>query len=176
VSRAVVLGIDPGASSGVALMDHYGVLALSGTVKKRQHQLRTRAVLSAYSLALEEKVDLVVVREMWQAGGRKMNPKTYAGMGRAWGQWFESLLVNAPLLPANRILNVYPATWKKHCGVGAKTAELSYDRQRAYISGRIGAGVARGAGEDELAAICIASYGFDVKRHEVAVENPRWLP
>ncbi len=171
--NAHVLGIDPGANSGAALLDPDGRIVVVEQLTKSDAFKRAELVSRAVEAARVGGTDLIVMREQWQAGGKRANPKMLAGLGMAWGLWLEQLYINAGHLPTSRYHKVYPSTWRKHVlGAGASSSEgwarlaAQYVRNRWSIE----------PGPDATVACCVAAFAF-VNPKVVATVQPKplWL-
>ena len=103
----VVMGIDPGKSSGVCILRPNGTLVDLAEIRERDAAGRQAAIRLAVGESYHLGVDLVIVRETWTAGGRRANPKTFAGLGAQAGRWLESIDTVARSLPASRIFESF---------------------------------------------------------------------
>ena len=108
---AVVLGIDPGKSSGATILRPNGSIVKSGQFKEREVDLRMMMVKYAVGESLTLGVDLVVVHETWTAGGMRANPKTFIGLGAQLGRWLECVDYVAEYLPQSRVMKCTPQRW-----------------------------------------------------------------
>jgi hypothetical protein len=173
VSAFTVLAIDPGASSGAAIFTGAGALVGSHQLARKEAGSRMRIVRHAVRIARDSETDLIVMREQWQAGGKRANPQMIAGLGAAWGLWLEQLYMNAPFLPPNRVLKVYPSTWKsKVLDAHAVGTEAWLKLVHRYVESRFGL---TGLGDDEAVAICIGCYALKAPAAlKVAQDKPRW--
>jgi hypothetical protein len=102
------LAIDPGATSGVALL-HGAERLASWTVKLNDFRTREEIVDIAHNEARARGLNLMVAIERWRGGG-KWGTKSIAGTGAAFGVWKDTLLRAG--YPASRIVIVYPTEWR----------------------------------------------------------------
>jgi hypothetical protein len=139
---ATVLAIDPGATSGFAVVRGGRVLG-SGTARCAADR---RRILDAWG----EKPD-IIVREDWTRGGQ-WGFKQVLGMGAEWGRWAEAIEL-AGLRPL-RVKKVEPNEWRwPLLGRSRRTRE---QWKRAAID-YVGA-LNIDAGSDESEAICIGLF------------------
>ena len=159
VLPCVVLGIDPGATSGWAIM-------APGTADVRllgsgQCRGASRdAVDSAQTWAEMLELPLVAVGERWSSamrmrGGARTSGFTQQGLGASWGRW-QQLLEDAGQ-PKSKPLRVDLMTWRMGIFGGRfrRKSEvwksLAVARAGTFIEGRE-------PGTDEAEAICIAEF------------------
>lgn len=105
----LILAIDPGATSGAAILDAVTMHEWA-TVKTARE--RREMVCLARQRAAATGAALVVVGESWK--GRRtgtMSMASITGLGAAWGRWLEQLeIVNHP---KRRIIRIDTGTWRK---------------------------------------------------------------
>lgn len=171
--NAHVLGIDPGANSGAALLAPNGRVLLAEQVRKGDAHKRANIVLRAVEAARVHSTDLVVMREKWQAGGRRANPKMLAGLGMAWGLWLEQLYMHAGGLPSSRYHQVYPSTWRKHVLGAHATSSDGWQRlTEQYVRNRWNIE----PGPDAAVACCVGAFAFvNAKAIACVQAKPLWL-
>lgn len=163
--RCLVFGIDPGSTSGWAMLwrdaegrDHLRAgscrLGDAGEVSRE-----------AVRLAAELGLPLVVVAERWTAGGWKAT-STLLGLGAAWGVW--KLALEQAGVPKRRVVRVYSQTWRAKVigGPQRKTEEWKRDAQRVTF-----ARFAQDLDPDAAEAACIATWG--AMASEVGAVVPR---
>ncbi len=159
----VILAIDPGATSGWALLAPCVGRAL-GTVDRgfigsgsttREH---ADVVRRAMELAAFHRRPLVVVGEKWTTGNRwndrRMNAATLAGLGAAWGAWAHVLREAGH--PKRRTLRVLVSDWR----AAVLSLRVGTPREEAKARARWRARLALGREplEDEAEACCIALW------------------
>lgn len=147
--EAVVLAIDPGASSGYAVL-RSGWWSASGVLGPRAtHADRVRAVSYAIDAARLFALPLAVVAEKWAIRWRP------AGAPReSWGQWLAALA--EAKVPSRRIVRVNVGRWSaKLLGAMALTTEQRQARSVAVARARFGLDVTH----DEAAALLMATWG-----------------
>lgn len=104
---AVVLAIDPGASSGWAVFDA-GRYVTSGVAKRAIG--RSVACDMARDQARASGLRLIVVAEKWTPGGKFAGARTMAGLGTSWGEWLAA--IETAEIPKSRIVRVFTQTWR----------------------------------------------------------------
>lgn len=166
MNRAVILGIDPAATSGWALLaPSKGPAALLGhgtTTRTHKGAAERRRVVEAADLhARSFGVPLVVVREDWagrwspRRGKGGTNTRTVAGLGAAWGEWSQVLLERR--IPHARIVKVTTGEWRRALFGVSRLPSGAWDAMAAnYV--RAGWG-AKGLTDDEAEAVCVAAWG-----------------
>lgn len=166
---AVVLGVDPGAASGAAIVRPDESIVMSGFVGQREATLRRDFVLTALEEAQHLGCELLVVGEKWTAGGPFSSPRSMQGLGAQWGRWQEQLDLFAPFLPASRVSRAYPQTWRSCLRVGGSQ---HMEKMRAFAFNKYpGRYLFKDMwNEDELQALGLALYGLR------RVKRPRKLP
>lgn len=171
--NAHVLAVDPGAAMGAAILGPDGEPIEHHQLAVKDAHKRTLIVTRVVHLALSDNTDIVVVREKWQAGGRRANPKMMAGLGAAWGLWVEQLKLYAPWLPSSRFHQVYPSMWRKHVlGAGAKDSAGWHTLAQNYVASRF---KIEDAGPDATVALCIGAYAFMNPKIVASVQSkPQW--
>jgi hypothetical protein len=139
-----VLAIDPGQTSGWAVVDSRGVYR-NGLASNAEDR---RVVVRDYA----DRVD-VIVREKWSPGGR-MTHQTSLGMGATWGRWLEALELGNV---ATKIVAVKPEHWRKVLGGGRRTREqwkvlavALAKQQPGHVN----------AGDDSAEAVCIGLWAL----------------
>jgi len=165
---AVILAIDPGATSGWAVVARGRVFA-SGVARTAADRA---GVVGDWSASLLGLPDVAVV-ETWtvgggrgRAGGTRWTPSTMIGLGAARGRWLERL--ELACVPARRIVSVTPATWRAVlAGLPRKTTDDA--KRSAAIVAR--AKVGRPVEPDEAEAICIGLWAAHAP--EVGAVLPR---
>lgn len=170
--NAVILGIDPGASSGAGIMGADGKVLASAQIERRDAKGREMFVKTALLAALAGDHDLIIMREKWQAGGKFATPRMMAGLGASWGQWLEQLFRLAPFLPGSRILAVTPSTWRSALIDGGGLTREGWERVVVqYVAQRY----ERDAGPDEAVAICLCAYArTNPEALRLVQDKPRW--
>ena len=180
--NAHYIGIDPGNAMGFALLNPNGMLISRAQLTAPEARARMSLMLDALTHCLgkpgEIATDLVIAREKWQPGGRfaggaRMGPETYAGLGAQWGLWKEQINLVMPFLPTSRVHSVYPSTWRRVVfAAGAKNRDAWQKLAHQYVRSRFGV---KDAGDDEAVAICIACWAMlDAKVRKTIQERPRW--
>lgn len=161
--RAVILGIDPGATSGWALLyvDAHGRERLeAGTCRGASRDVVDRAL----ALAAETGLPLVVVAERWSAGGWASHT-TLLGLGAAWGAWLAAL---DGRVPKRRIVRVYSQTWRAAI-IGGRQRSTEAWKESACRVAFVRWGVV--LGPDAAEAACIAAWG--ARAGEVGAALPK---
>lgn len=152
-NRGVVLGIDPAATSGWAVL---APPAAQGSVLHgiaKTHDERVHAIAVAQEVARRLSLPLVVVGEKWSQGG-VMGHAQLAGLNAAWGRW-EVALDFAGVTKARR-LRTYVQTWHPAVlGKGHGRAPNWKAICVAWVRATYGIEV----GPDEADAIAIARWG-----------------
>ncbi len=150
------MGIDPGATSGWAVMVRGMVTGAIGVARTADE--RRDAVLYAQRLAEINALPLVVVAETWSAGGWASHA-TLLGLGAAWGAWRESLRECG--VPESRIVRVLTQTWRAAIlGGGNRRGGRDWKAEAIRWAERaIGAALCRRLTADEAEALCMAAWG-----------------
>ncbi len=165
----VVLAIDPGATSGWAVLFPVRgqVIEWAEYGSERTSERRRYAVLRAGEIAQTDNLPLIVTAETWSAHGAFGGARTQRGLGEAWGRWAEQ--IEEAGIPDRRIVRVLSNTWQgKVVGVGGRaTREQRIDASIEYVRRRFGVVCSA----DEAAAICIGVYGMHCD--EVAAVLPK---
>ncbi len=157
----VVLGVDPGATSGWAIISSKPVIMNDpdGTVSTNIMVGETRcmhrhAVDLAIDVAHRAGLPLIVVAEKWTAGGWASHT-ALLGLGAAWGTWEVALREAGH--PKRRIVRVCSQTWRARVIGGRqrpteawKAAAQACARRRFNID----------MGPDAADATCIALWGM----------------
>lgn len=155
----VVLGIDPGTTSGWAILVPESLAIRSG--REGTPRLRCSAIDVghggvvdwAQETACSVGLPLVVVAEKWTAGGWASHT-TLLGLGAAWGKW-EAALREAKH-PKRRIVRVYSQTWRAAIiGGRQRPADEWKAAAQAQVKYRFGVE----CGPDAAEAVCIALWG-----------------
>lgn len=149
---AIVLGIDPGETSGWSIWERGDYLA-SGEV--RTPAGRADAIHRAQRHAAAAGRPLIVIAEKWLAkGNKRWTPVQMMGAGAQWGRWAEQLEMAG--IKSSRIVRVEPQEWRA-ATLGRRTLDRAGWKQLAVTLAR---GVApRPVGVDEAEAIWIGRYG-----------------
>jgi hypothetical protein len=180
VESCIVLGIDPGATSGWALMQppspgvtrHAGTegLVMHGTTTSSAKGVQRMRQVIAECIAHAEGagLPLVVVAESWRGtGGRNRGVRTLTGIGAAWGRWESLLLLEG--VPASRIVRLDTGTWcKRAYGVSRKKSAAWKAMAKSYVQRRFGVDL---ASDDEAEAVVIAHVG--IRSPEVRAVLPK---
>lgn len=150
----VVLGIDPGAVSGWAVMSP-GELHGSG-----QGRLASRHALElADVVSVERQLPLVVVAERWMARmDRRRGGYTQQGLGAAWGRW-QQVLEDAGH-PKRRTLRVDLGTWRKGIFGGPSRRRSEEWKMLAVARANHHTADLVAMKHDEAEAICIAEFAM----------------
>lgn len=187
-NRCVVLGIDPGRSSGWAIMASNIVSSAlweNGTLNKVvfvdsgvcKHVAEYANVYSlAVSTANEAFFPLVVGRESWTPGWTKGKRtfKSIVGTGAAWGRW--QAILESVYFPKSRIFSVASNEWRKHVlslNPGKYTREqakryaITLCRENRWFTGEIN--------HDAAEATLVAYYMLFDSRVFEAIRNPSRL-
>jgi hypothetical protein len=160
----VVLAIDPGATSGYAILTNasgaIGIVA-NGEREFASMEIVRRAMRSA----TVNELPLVAVAEKWTAGGWR-SAASMMGLGAAWGAW-EQVLREAGH-PKRRIVRVYSQTWRAAMiGGRQRSAEQWKADAQRIVKARYGID----AGPDEAEAILIGAWAMHAG--EVAAVLPK---
>lgn len=148
-AAAVILAIDPGATSGAAL-HHGGRPRLAWTCATAAD--RAEVIATALRTAADIGVPLVVVMERWTAGGARGHAQI-VGLGAQAGRWLEALELAG--IPAADVVRVYPQTWRAVLApMPRKTGEQAKASARMVAAGHLGREVLTDAAE----AACIALW------------------
>lgn len=159
---AVILAIDPGATSGAALWSR-GRLEMAAAVTSAA--ARGDCVTAATNAAALAGVPLVVVMERWTAGGHRGHAQI-VGLGAQAGRWLEALELAG--IPAADVVRVYPQTWRAVLApLPRKTGEQAKASARMIAAGHLGREVLTDAAE----AACIALWA--AQSDEVAAMSAR---
>lgn len=173
---AVVLAIDPGASSGWAIFDRGQLVTCGHTLT---HEERAAACilaeLTAGGRGERAGAPLVVVAEKWTASrsaarARRMNARTIEGLGKAWGLWLAAIESELEV-PRRRILRVAQSTWKAKVLGRNNLPHAETVRAMAAVATR--AGAKPGAIEDVYAAVCIGIWAAKAGEVALALPKPR---
>lgn len=160
----VVLGIDPGATSGWAVVlrgDPTGAIGIARTAPERRD-----AVMYAQQVADRSGLPLVVVAEKWSAGGWASHT-TLLGLGAAWGAWREALVECG--VPERRVVRVLTQTWRAAVlGGGNRRGGRDWKREAVEWARRA---LGREVGPDAAEALAIAVWG--ARAGEVAEKMPK---
>ena len=151
-----VLGIDPGARSGWALLLDGQLVASGEATKTHVHE----AVEQARIYCDDERAHLVVVGERWAGRMRRDrgSVRTVSGLGAAWGRWEGALL--AAGVPKRRIIRVATQRWRADV-IGGRCARRTSEWKRVAREwcARTFGGFGGDYGDDEADALCIAWWG-----------------
>lgn len=169
----VVLGIDPGATSGWAVVLRGEPTGDIG--KARTAAERANAINVARECAQTAGLPLIVVAEKWSAGGWASHT-TLLGLGAAWGVWRESLRECG--VPESRIVRVLTQTWRARIlgGTNGKGKRDWKREARAWADRTLATTHPRlvrpeGLTADESEALAIAAWG--ARAGEVAAVLPK---
>jgi hypothetical protein len=151
-----VLGIDPGASSGRALLYRdartgRATLDESGVCKKPIE--RRDAVRRAVARAAELRLPLALCIEAHTHHG--MTPATYAGLRSSAAVWMEHASLEAPGAP---IIEPMPNRWRAALGLRANGGGPDAWKRAAVLGVRGRYGVS--ATHDEAEAVCLATFAL----------------
>jgi hypothetical protein len=175
----VILGIDPGQSSGFAISEA-GKIRIAGTCSHDDGLTMAGIVAEAHAMAADAGIPCVIVAEKWSAGGW-LSTDTLLGLGASWGAW-RSVLLDARV-PKKRIVRVLPQTWR--AGLGLKRARDGDDVEswkattRRFVSEACGLNLEHDASD----AVGIALWGACApgtvlalgKREAAKVASPAYL-
>lgn len=172
--HAVMLGVDPGASSGWAVM-FMGQLRAFGSVREERsdsHVQRDAAVAAALleasaQVSPRSPVPVIVAVEKFGAGGGRhgfFGPRTVAGVERRVGAWIDSVVRAG--IARSRIVRVLPQVWRSAVlGKGSGPHEEMAQLTASYVQTRFD--MAEVPNEDVCAAIGIACWmGRAAEVHE----------
>jgi hypothetical protein len=106
--HCVILGIDPGERSGVALMDCGELCWVDiATTQLDREQL----TLEAGDVATVARLPLIIAAERWTPHGR-WGPKQLQGMGAQWGKWLAAIEELPRMKPTVKIVRFTPQEWR----------------------------------------------------------------
>ena len=160
---AVILAIDPGATSGWALYSADRCIA-SGIAKT--HEQRVMAIEIAQTEETRAKLRLIVVAEKWSPGGRWYTA-TMTGIGAAWGMWQAAL--EACEVPKVRVVRVYPQAWRSRVLTGRRGVKTEVWDLMAQRRARQEVG--HDVGDDEADAICMGAWALRAEAVRAKVEK-----
>lgn len=145
----VVLAIDPGTTSGWAVLTPEGRWQLGVLGPDARHAARLLVVAIATDAVVVHGLPLVVVAERWAMRWRP------AGAPReSWGQWLSAL--DEAGVPRRRIVRVNVGRWSARLlGGMALTTEQRQSRSVLVAKARFGLDVTH----DEAAALLMALWG-----------------
>lgn len=156
----VILGIDPGATSGWAILTPESSALCAGNATAPRLRCgtvnagRNAVIVWAQEVAAEQNLPLIVVAEKWTAGGWASHT-TLLGLGAVWGKW-EAALSEAGH-PKRRIVRVYPQTWRARViGGRQRSTEDWKAAAQTLVKHRFDKHVSSDAAE----AACIALWGL----------------
>lgn len=183
---AVVLGIDPGRSAGVALIDSFpGRIRLCWAREVDSYSLEVeRAILDAYAYAEARERPLVATVEDWGAGGAR-GLAQWVGLGEQRGIWLRAIFVEGVRRAARKvpIVKVPQTRWRSRLiessGERANGQFSRFDSDRwkfeAYQAARrLFVGSDFGIGENAAEAACIGYFGARADGTGKAL-GKRWL-
>ena len=172
----VVLGIDPGATSGFALFSPVRDAPLFSGINGRG-DWRGRARVLSETMEYVEAYDLplVVVREKWGARGAmsgKFNAANmFTGLGRAWGCWEEQIRSALGVSTPN-VLQLHTMTWWSRTIGGKKPKrDKALPMQIDYVNRTWGLDV---VSDDEAAALCMASVARTHEKTGALLPDSAW--
>jgi hypothetical protein len=152
VHECVVLGIDPGETSGWSVWLR-GAYVESG--EARTPQRRAAAVIVAQRCAESAGVPLIIAAEKWLARGNKTwTPVQMMGTGAQWGRWAEQIDIAG--IPSSRVVRVEPQVWRA-ATLGRRSLKRDAWKQLAIAYAR--GVVPRPVGADEAEAVFIGLWG-----------------
>lgn len=159
----VVLGIDPGATSGWAVFvaGHLVECGVAKTAADRAHAI-ARALALAVSRQGAPTLPVVIVAEGWSAGGWK-GIKQVLGMGASWGRWQEAIELAG--VPEKRVVRVLTQRWRSDLRLHAKSDTGVYARARWPMLAE------ERYTHDTADAACVGAWGCHAA--EVAAVLPR---
>lgn len=150
--RCVLLAIDPGKDSGVAVFIK-GQLMHSGNAKSAAE--RSMWVTTALEHC-HKTIPIAVVMEKWSYAGGKWGPRTMQGLAEHAGRWNEILDLHS--VPKSRRVRVFPATWRAAILGGPQRAREEWHKAaRDYVKLRYP--TTEFDSTDEAEAICIGEWG-----------------
>jgi hypothetical protein len=171
VIRAVILAIDPGATSGLAVTCP-GLPMNVRTITDASE--RASAVADAVRLASCRELPLIVVAEKWAMRHGKWGTAQASGTAAQWGRWQEALELAGTYRLGRSIfpktVRVYHATWVSRV-LGVST-NVGQERLQRLSLARVKTAGATGDVDDHNAAAagCIALWA------EHAEEVAKMLP
>ncbi|MBO6937555.1 MAG: hypothetical protein JJ863_21460 [Deltaproteobacteria bacterium] len=186
MNHCLILGIDPAAASGWALMRPapapHRIGAVEGGILAHGVARNPLGVVEAVDTALQTAIDLdlplVALAETWRGHRRKPGPpkegekridvvQTFAGLGTAWGRW--KMLLEAAATPAlrerfglpgrmakARILRAHVSEWTKALGLPTK---MKTEVRRTRTIAWVERRYEIRVSHDEAAALCLCAYG-----------------
>lgn len=187
----IVLGIDPGRSAGVALVESRpatGTIRLRWAREVDSYSLAVeRAILDAYEYAEAREWPLVAAVEDWGAGGHR-GLAQWVGLGEQRGIWLRAIYVEGVRRAARKvpIVKVPQTRWRSRlCKTSGERANGEFHRfdsdrwkYEAYQAARrLFHGVESGElglGENASEAACIGYFGARADGTGKAL-GKRWL-
>lgn len=151
----VVLGIDPGATSGWCILA-CGRYVASGYVEPLRRSADVRGVVARARYEADERgLPLVVVAETWGRGGH-LHTRTLESLAATWGVW-KAAAFELGDVSERRIIRVHTSTWTSKVigGSGVKSGDVRRAQSVAIASRLAG----RATQVDEAAGVCIALWG-----------------
>ena len=164
--RAVILGIDPGQTSGVSLWIGDECRGAWTVVLASE-----RRATIADAVAAGEGLPLVICGESWSGGwsSERSSARTIAGLGAAWGRWQEA--AEAAGVRPSQFIRVHTARWRSDVlgGRQARTAEHWKAAARAWCA----AHEIEIDSDDAAEAACIGWWATRVPQTARALRLPR---
>ena len=164
-AKCVLIGIDPGESSGWAVLCSDGLRIQyigSGCIEKTSvcADEVSYAVGIAAEAALDRGLHLVAMGETWTFGGpakEKVGVRALIGLGAAWERWRAPI---AAVAHSNKILRVNSRTWQAAMlkGSGARTSDAL--KSASMLAARSRYPQVTANSPDESDAACIATFGM----------------
>jgi hypothetical protein len=162
----VILAIDPGATSGYALVSLPGLRVPSRVWSGRTVNGHKSIVKMARDASKNDVMrPLIVVAETWTTGDRvhdrRMRAATLLGLGAAWERWCAAF--DAVGVPKSRIVRVNTSTWRAKIigGPMNRTTEQWKELAALHAQQRFPVRATSGAPtEDEAEALCIAAWAM----------------
>ncbi len=164
-AKCVLLGVDPGESSGWAILCSDGIRIQylgSGHIEKTSVSADeiSYAVGIAAEAARDRGLHLVAMGETWTFGGpakERVGIRTLVGLGAAWERWRAPI---ANVTQANKILRVNSRTWQGAMlkGSGARTSDAL--KTASMLAARSRYPQVAANSPDESDAACIATFGM----------------
>lgn len=162
--HCVVLAVDPGESSGWAVLLR-GVVMSSGEVAASSIRDIESIIAWAWRCAHDRQMAVVLVRE--RPFGGRMGTNS-SGASRVWKACWDS----APYVVKSRSVTVYPSTWRAKVlgrGWGSKPRDVVRPEEQR-VAKMIRQNSEENVGPDEAAAICIGAWAS--RSGEVATKLP----
>lgn len=173
----IVLGIDPGATSGWSLYAS-GAYVASGAAKSCA--VRTTVIEALLALVAREghtslgAAPVVAAVESWTVGGKRRDkvdhwtPAVMIGLGASRGRWLEQLAIAG--LPDRRVVSVVPQTWRTILAPFPRTTT----EQAKASAVRLARAIARReVGPDEAEAVMLGRWACGAPDVAALVQSKR---